>query len=200
MPAPADPLDEARQALRRGGTIVYPTDTLYGLGCLADHPDVVARLRELIDRPPDKGLSVLFHRVEEAKAWSVWTQVAEDLARSFLPGPLTLVLEASPAAPQAVLAAGGTIGVRHVDREQTQQLTRVGPLIATSANPHGRSPPETVEEARAYFGEAVDAYVDAGRLVGPSSTVVDARAGQATVIREGPISEDEITEAVSRGR
>lgn len=193
-------LETARRALRAGELVVYPTDTLYGLGCLANREDAVQRLLELTGRPPGKGLSALFSSLQRARAWAIWTDSAGAIARSFLPGPLTLVLEASPKAPQTVQASEGTIGIRHVDRETPNRLARVGPLVATSANLHGRAPPETVDEAREIFGDAVEAYVDEGRLTGPASTVVDARRARPTVIREGPIPEDEILEATSRGR
>lgn len=189
----------ARQALRAGELIVYPTDTLYGLGCLADREAAVQRLLTLTDRPPRKGLSVLFASIERARAWAVWTMAAEKLASAFLPGPLTLILAASAKAPEGIRADEGTIGIRHVDRETTLQLTQMGPIVATSANPHGEAPPATIAEARAYFGDEVAAYVDAGRLEGPSSTVVDARGSRGTVIREGPISEDDVQEATSLG-
>jgi L-threonylcarbamoyladenylate synthase len=199
MTASESEVDGARQALRSGGLVVYPTDTLYGLGCLADREDAVQRLLELTGRPPGKGLSVLFANLDRARAWSAWTTAAEKIARAYLPGPVTLILDASPRAPTGVQADEGTIGIRAVDRETSLRLARVGPIVATSANPHGEDPPATIAEARAYFGDEVDAYVDAGRLEGPSSTVVDARGERGTVIREGPISGDEIEEATSLG-
>lgn len=199
MTGTADGIEQARQALREGGLVVYPTDTLYGLGCLAEDEDAVERLLELTGRPPGKGLSAVFASLETARAWTEWTDVAEQLARAFLPGPLTIVLDASPEAPAGIRADEGTIAIRHVDRETTLQLARVGPVVATSANPHGEPPPATIEEARAYFEDEVDTYVDAGRLEGPSSTVVDARGSRGTVIREGPISEDDLQEATTLG-
>jgi tRNA threonylcarbamoyl adenosine modification protein (Sua5/YciO/YrdC/YwlC family) len=199
MTASKSDVDAARQALRQGGIVVYPTNTLYGLGCLADREHAVQRLLELADRPPGKGVSAVFASLDRARAWSVWTDTAEQLARAFLPGPLTVVLAASPKAPRGIQAEQGTVAIRHVDRETTLRLAEVGPVVATSANPAGETPPATIAEAREYFGDEVDAYVDAGRLEGPSSTVVDAREAPGTVIREGPISEDEIQEATTLG-
>lgn len=194
-----DAIDEARQALQAGELIVYPTDTLYGLGCLAEDEEAVQRLLEVTGRPPDKGLSAVFASLEEARAWTAWTEGAEQVARAFLPGPLTLVLAASDEAPRGIRSDEGTVGIRHVDRETTLELARIGPVVATSANPAGQPPPATIDQARAYFGDDVDAYVDVGRLDGPSSTVVDARASRGTVIREGRISEDDVQEATTLG-
>lgn len=72
-------------------------------------------------------------------------------------------------------------------------------MVSTSANRHGEPNVSSVDEARAVFGDAVDAYVPAGDLTGPASTVVDARGEEPTVIREGPLTRAEIQEAVSRG-
>lgn len=199
MTATDDEIEDARQALQAGELIVYPTDTLYGLGCLADRETAVDELLELAGRPPGKGLSAVFASLERARAWSNWTSAAQRLAETFLPGPLTLIVEASERAPVGIRSEEDTIGVRHVDRQTTLELAQAGPVVATSANPAGEPPPTTIEEARAYFGDEVAAYVDAGRLDGPSSTVVDARGERGTVIREGPISEDEIQEATSLG-
>lgn len=196
----ASTIDEAHEALRRGELIVYPTDTLYGLGCLADREEAVQHLLDVTGRPPDKGLSAMFASLDRARAWSAWTPVAESLAEAFLPGPLTLILQASKRAPESIRSGQDTIGIRHVDREATNQLAQLGPVVSTSANPSGDQPPATIEEARAIFGDEVAAYVDAGRLDGPASTVVDARSQRGTVIREGPIPEDEILEATARGR
>lgn len=198
--SPTADLDEARDALRRGELIVYPTDTLYGLGCLADREEAIQRLLDVTRRPADKGLSAVFASLDRARAWSAWTPTAESLAEAFLPGPLTLILQASKRAPRGIRSGEDTVGIRHVDREATNALAQLGPVVATSANPSGGEPPATIDEARGIFGDEVAAYVDAGRLDGPASTVVDARSERGTVIREGPIPEDEILEATARGR
>lgn len=194
-----DDFHAAQQALADGGLIVYPTDTLYGLGCDATDPDAVERLRKLKSLPDDRGVSVLFATVDEARAWARWTDAADALADAFLPGPLTLVLDASEAAPVGVQAGQGTVAIRHVDRPATLALSRTRPIVSTSANHHGQPNVATAREAREVFGDAVDAYVDAGELTGPASTVVDARSRGPTVIREGALSEAKILEALSRG-
>ncbi len=192
-------LREAQAALADGGLVVYPTDTLYGLGCDATDAGAFQRLRKAKGLPEDRGVSILFATVDEARAWADWTMSAERLAETFLPGALTLVLDASERAPEHVLAGEGTVAVRHVDRPATLALARTRPIVSTSANQHGAPNVATVEEAREVFGVRVEAYVDAGELTGPGSTVVDGRGEEPTVIREGPISEARILEAVSRG-
>lgn len=156
-------------------------------------------MRKVKGLPEGRGVSLLFATLDEARCWADWTPTAEALAEAFLPGPLTLVLDPLAGTPSHVLAEQGTIAVRYVERPTTRALARRGPVVSTSANRHGEANVATAEQAREVFGDEVDAYVDAGRLTGPGSTVVDAREGPPTVIREGPLPEAEILEAAERG-
>lgn len=192
-------LTQARNAIRHGGLIVYPTDTVYGIGCDATDPHAIEHLREAKGLQRGRGVSVLFATIDEAKAWTRWTPTAGSLAKAFLPGSLTLILEAQDDVPSVLLPPEGTLAVRHVRTEPAGMLARVRPLVATSANKHGTPASTTIREAKSAFGDEVDAYVDGGQLTGPASTVVDARGKQPTVIREGPISGEEILEAVNLG-
>lgn len=192
-------LEPAREALRGGELVVYPTDTVYGIGCRADDPAAVRRLFEAKQLPGGRGVSVLFATVDEARAWTDWTPAAERLAGAFLPGPLTLVLDAADRTPDALTPDEGTLGVRRIDLPAALALARASPIVATSANRHGTEPARTVDQAREDLGDAVAAYVDGGRLEGQASTVVDARTEQPTVLREGPLTRAEILEAAKRG-
>jgi L-threonylcarbamoyladenylate synthase len=192
-------LQAGREAVASGRLVVYPTDTVYGIGCRADSDEGVDRLLEVTGRPPGRGLSVAFPDREAAEAWARWTSFGEELAEALLPGPVTLVLEASEKPAEGVVASQGTIGIRVVDVDEVQALAQTVPVVSTSANPAGQPPAHAIDEARDYFGDAVEAYVDAGRVTGSASTVVDARGEQPTVIRQGPVSEREIVEAMRRG-
>lgn len=195
-----DPVAQATRALRDGHLVVYPTDTLYGLGCLAEDPEAFSRLSRVKGLPMDRGVSVVVHDLDQAEAWTAWTPLAQQLAEAFLPGGLTLILEASETAPDHLLAPEGTLGIRLVDRPEPLALAAIGPVVSTSANRHGAPSVTTIAQARKVFGDQVAAYVDAGPLTGPASTVVDARGSAPKVIREGAIPEQEIQEAPQRGR
>ncbi len=175
--------------------MVYPTDTLYGLGCLASSSTAFERLLETKGLPAGRGVSCCFHDLAQARAWTRWTPVAQALADRFLPGPVTLILDATEACPDHLLADQGTLGVRYVDRAETLALAEAGPVVSTSANRHGDPSVHTVAEARQVFGDQVAAYVDVGTLSGPASTVVDARGKQPRVIREGSLSGSKLQEA-----
>ncbi len=192
-------LPRAIEALADDRLAVYPTDTLYGLGCLASSADAFGRLLEVKGLPPGRGVSCCFHDLDQAKAWTRWTPVAEALASELLPGPLTLILEADQACPEHLLAEQGTLGVRYVDRPATLAISEAGPVVSTSANRHGEPSVHTIEEAIEVFGDEVAAYVDVGPLTGPASTVVDARGKQPRVIREGSLSRSKLQEVWPRG-
>jgi L-threonylcarbamoyladenylate synthase len=196
---PGPSLTEARRALADGSLVVYPTDTVYGLGCDAGDPDAVRRLFATKGLDEDRGVSVLFATRDEARAWADWTDTAEALARAFLPGPITIVLDPADHVPDGLAPDQGTVALRVVDRDEAIALARTRPVVATSANTHGEPTARTVEDAREAFGDEVGAYVDGGRLAGSASTVVDARGERPTVIREGPLGEVEILEAAKRG-
>ena len=128
----------ARAHLRSGGLLVYPTDTLWGLGCSALDGAAVARLLRLKKRSSN-GLSVMIGSPDELWALGERSPVAEALAARWLPGPLTLVLPAACALPTGV-GRDGTIGLRVPDHPVALALARGLPIVTTSANRHGAPP------------------------------------------------------------
>jgi L-threonylcarbamoyladenylate synthase len=189
--ADAQGVRAAARILAAGGIVVYPTETLYGLGVDARNAEALGRLVALKGREPGKPIAVLVtgvpmlgEMVEEI------SPQAAVLMRRFWPGPLTIVLRARPSVSALLTGGSGTIGVRCSSHAVATTLVRAlgRPVTAPSANPSGCQPPRRVEEAQAYFGAGVDAYLNAGCLPGePASTVVDAR-GELRVLRAGAIS------------
>lgn len=179
--------------------MVYPTETLYGLGVDATDERALGRLVDLKGREEGKPISVLVG--DRAMLDTIAAEVpvaAERLMRRFWPGPLTIAVPARPGVSRRLTAGGGTIGVRCSSHPLAAALVAgLGrPLTAPSANPAGAPPPRTVAEARRYFGDAIDAWVDGGVLPGGvGSTVVDA-ANEIEIIREGAIPAAEIKAAL----
>lgn len=172
--------------------IVLPTETVYGL---ATRPDGVARLFEIKDRPPERNVQLLAPDASWLVRVGECGDAARRLARTFWPGPLTLVVRASEHAP-AGLAPAGTIGVRVPGHDLALDvLRRCGPLAASSANRSGEPTPPTMAEIESIFGDAVDAYLDGGTIEGTGSTVVDVTGPQPRIVRVGPIGADEIERA-----
>ncbi len=174
-----------------GGVVVYPTETVYGLGVDASNARALDRLVTLKGREPGKPISVLVSdRHMLGDLVSEVPPLASLLMRRFWPGPLTIVLRAHTGLSPLLTSDTGGLGVRVSSHPMATALVEaVGrPVTTPSANPAGQRPPLHVDEARAYFGARVDCYLDGGRVAGePASTVVDAR-GELKVIREGAIA------------
>ena len=191
------PLRDAAAAARGGELIVFPTDTVYGIGTRPDDPAATAKVFEAKRRPRDLELPVLVATVNAARAVAVFDERADRLASALWPGPLTLVL------PRGEDAAGWdlggdaiTVGVRAPHHPLALALlAETGPLAVTSANLSGSAPAETCGELQALFGGAVAVYLcQEGPLDGVASTVIDLAHGPATIIREGSLPRDTLVE------
>jgi L-threonylcarbamoyladenylate synthase len=183
-------LDDAVAVLAAGGVVVFPTESVYGLGADATSPAAVERLVAVRGRDEGKPILVLASDPDMVTAVAREVPVlAQRLAARLWPGGLTLVLPARAGLPPALTAGTGTIGVRVSAHATARELVRRlgAPVTAPSANPPGAPPAVTVEAARAYFGAAVGAYVDGGRCDGVPSTVVAVEGERFTVLREGRI-------------
>jgi L-threonylcarbamoyladenylate synthase len=196
----AENLADAVAALKRGEVIVYPTETLYGLGADVLNATAVEKVFQLKGREPDNPIPVLVADREMLGALvEEIPPLAEKLMARFWPGPLTLVLTARKNIPSALLNADGGIGVRissqHIATELVRALGR--PLTATSANPSGQPPARTVQQAKHYFAGEIDVFIDAGQLTSRTgSTVVEIKANAVRIIREGEIGTPELQRAV----
>lgn len=159
-------LDRAIDRLRHGELVVYPTDTLYGLGADARNDAAVERLLAAKGRGPAQPISVAVASFEDVEPLARLSPSARSFLRSNLPGPFTLLVPPSPSIARVGLAdpvrAGGeAIGVRVPDHPLARALARaVGPITATSANRHGDPPCRTMREARRAFGDRVAVYLD----------------------------------------
>lgn len=180
-------LEEAATALRGGGCLVIPTDTVYGLAALVGVPGVHERLNELKQRPDEMPIAVLVADLEQARSIARMSPLAERLADAHWPGALTLVVEALDEVGGAVGSLDGSVGVRWPDHPLVQALAaKAGPLATTSANLHGERTPKTAAEVATTFPD-VSLVLDGGRCSGQASTVIDARGSRVVVLRHGPL-------------
>lgn len=191
--ATADELERAAAALAAGRLVVYPTETLYGLGADASCEAALSRLLDCKGRDALKGVSVLVADAAGAERWlaAALPAPARALTERFWPGAITIVVPATDCVPAALVGASGGVGLRcSSDPDANALLERFGrPITATSANPSGRPPSTTVAEARDYFGDGVAVYVDGGeRTASSASTVVEFSQGSAYLRRAGVIS------------
>ncbi len=198
---PQTPVEAAASAALAGSPIVFPTDTVYGIGTRPDDPEATARLFEAKARPRDLELPVLVPSAEAAREIAAFDERADVLALAFWAGPLTIVLPRADASRAWDLGGDpGTIGVRMPHHPLTLALlARTGPLAVSSANRSGEPPPTTCEELRDVFGDAVSIYlcVD-GPLGQMASSVVDLTRDEPRMLRTGAVSEDDVRDALRR--
>ena len=192
-------LAKAASIVRRGGLVVFPTDTLYGLGANPFSRDAVSRVYNIKGRSPRKPLPILLAESHHATMLVDAGKKFWALARLFWPGPLTIVAPPAPDAPEWLAGPEG-IGVRLPDSPIARGLARLvgGAIVGTSANKSGMEPPRTAQEAMFMLGSTVEAYIDAGLTpLGKPSTVVRLLPdGRVSLIREGAIPGSKIEEAL----
>ncbi len=185
---------QALGILASGGLVAFPTDTVYGVGALAFDGAAVERIYIAKDRPVEKAIPVLIGAASDLKKVTLdEPQMAAKLALRFWPGPLTLVVPKHPNLPDSV-SASATVGVRVPDHPLARMLLQgSGPMAVTSANLSGQTSPSTAYEVLHQLGGRIALIIDGGKTPGGvPSTVVDCTALAPLILREGPISIEEI--------
>lgn len=193
----------AAEVIKNGGLVSVPTETVYGLAGNGLDAAAVRRIYEVKGRPERKPLSLMVAGTCAMEQY--WTAVpwgARVLAEKYWPGPLTLVMTASPEIPEIVTAGGSTVGLRCPDHPLTLELLeRAGlPLAAPSANPSGEESPKIAEKVLDYFDGRIDAVIDGGECrLGVESTIIDFSVSPCALLRKGAIPMDEIEKTLVNG-
>lgn len=180
---------DVASVVARGGTVIFPTDTVYGIGCDPTRGDAVERIFALKERPRNKPLSLHIATVAELLQYARGNSLAARFAEAFLPGPLTLVVR-RPAAVAAHVTAGlATLGLRCPRHALCSEiLARCGPLAGTSANYSGLPAYTGSSDGAAAPLPLADICVDDGPTpVGVESTIVDVTEDEPRLVREGAI-------------
>ena len=194
-----DVIVEAAATIRAGGLVIYPTETVYGLGADACSDEAVAKVFAAKVRPIEDPISIAVSSLEMARQFTQLTHKAEAIFKKFLPGPLTVILRAKPTISKLLTAGTGKIGVRVPDHPVALKLLDFvgGPITSTSANISGRPAPSTAREALDQLGKSVDLAIDAGRCkLGVPSTVVNLTVEPLEILREGPVTREKIRKAL----
>jgi L-threonylcarbamoyladenylate synthase len=200
VPAPSqESIAQALNVLQAGGLVAFPTDTVYGVGALAFDGKAVESIYLAKDRPIEKAIPVLIG--DPADLEKVGTDIpdsAHKLASRFWPGPLTILVPKRMDLPESV-SATATLGVRVPDHEVARALLRAaGPMAVTSANISGKQSPVTAQEVYEQLKDRIDLIIDGGKTPGGvPSTLVDCTSTEIKVLREGPISLEELFSALN---
>lgn len=191
-------LAHALDVLSGGDLVAFPTDTVYGLGAMAFDANAVSKIYMAKGRGQEKAIPILISDVDLIhKVSSGVSEYAVKLGKKFWPGPLTIVVPRHSAIPD-VVSPLKTVGVRIPNLNVTRELLRLtGPLAVTSANLSGQTSPSTAKGVNAQLNGRIPLILDGGVTPGGiPSTVVDCSGEEPVVVREGPISLEEIMAAI----
>lgn len=194
MKADEQGLRESAGVIRSGGVVIYPTETVYGLGCEPSNPDATRRVCEIKGRA-DRPLPLICSDIRAARRVVEFNAAAERLVERFWPGPLTLVLPSKVGYPVWVTRHKHTLGVRVPGHETARRLAELsgGVIVSTSANRGGEPPSRTAKGAIDQIGLKVDIVLDGGTTPGGEpSTVLDLTGEELWILRAGPVSGEDI--------
>lgn len=198
----AEVINLAAMVLRDGGIVVFPTETVYGLGALADSKFGPHEIFEVKDRPADLPIPLLVETEDALDTWGAEVpDYAHRIAHAFWPGAVTLVVKASDRVPPDFRAPDGTIGLRSPDHEVVIELLAAsgGPIFATSANTHGNPAPAAFSAVEERIIAAADMVLDGGETQHQvASTVVRCTGAEPEILREGAVPAEKVL-AAARG-
>lgn len=193
-------LKEPANIIKNGGIVIFPTETVYGIGVNGLNETAIKKLYEVKQRPINKPISLLVNSIEmiEKVAKDI-TEIEYDLIKKFLPGPLTIVLKKKDIVPDIVTAGFDTVGIRMPENEIAQKLVEYAgvPIATPSANISGKPSGTNLKEIMKDFNNKVDYFIDGGvSKIGVASTIVQVIDGNPCILREGKISEEQIMEQI----
>ena len=187
-------MEKIKQELEKGGAVVLPTETVYGLFAKALDEKAVDHVYKLKRRPRDKALNLNVASIDDILYFSKHQPAyLKNLVDTFLPGPLTIILEANDRVPYWVNSDLATVGFRMPSHPVTLDLIReFGPLIGPSANISGHASGVSFKEILKDFDQEVLGLEDDSFLTGKDSTILDLSGDKVKILRQGAITREDI--------
>lgn len=195
-------LKRPAQMLKNGEIIVFPTETVYGVGTNAFIKQSINRLYEIKKRPRNKPISILVSNFDMINMCaSNISEIEYKVMKAFFPGPLTIILNKKECIPDELTNNTKTVGIRMPDNELTLKLIEYAgiPLATTSANISGKTSGISIDDIYGDFSENVDLYIDSGKSkIGIASTIVKIVNNEPIILREGTITKKQIEDAIKK--
>lgn len=189
-------IDEAAEFLKEGKVVVFPTETVFGIGVIYDSEESFHALVKAKHRSPDKPFTLMCHSVDEALSHSEADDKIRTVFKEFLPGELTVLVKAKNTLPEWVTLSTGVLGIRVPDSPIVHELlSRVGkPCLVTSANISGEKTAESAQEALKIFDGHIAAALEGHTSSNVPSTIIDLTGNEPKLIRQGALSFDRIVD------
>ncbi len=180
-------VNRAVEILKNGGIIIYPTDTVYGIGCDIFNHEALERIFKIKNSDQNKLFSFICSDLKDISKYAKVTDYAYRTMKHLLPGPYTFILPAAKLVPKKLWSKRKTVGIRVPDHTITLKLAEGlgNPLITTSAKNGTGDIMNNAEKIRSYFDKKVDLMLSAGNLSGEPSSVIDLSEDEPEVIRVG---------------
>ena len=197
-----DELNNIVKLVQYGEVIIFPTETVYGIGANALDENAVKKVFEAKNRPKDNPLIVLVSKKEDIKnvAQNI-SEIEQILIDNFMPGPFTLVLEKKESVPDIVSAGSNYVGIRIPDNKIAQEIIELSgvPIVGPSANISGKLSGTNAEDIKEELEDKVSVIIDGGQTnIGIESTVVKVIDGVPTILRPGKVTLEEIEKVVGK--
>ncbi len=191
-------IEEMAQILENDGVISVPTDTVFGVCARINSQIAYNKLLEVKKRPLNKAFPVMCANKEQIKNIAIVDEIAEKLIKAFMPGPITLVLEKNNKLPRYITNGKDTIAVRMATSKEIEKLiTKIGsPIFMTSANQSGQPECTNLDEIEKVC-PLLDGMMEGEVFYSIGSTIVDCRTKEIEILREGPISFEEIKKVIN---
>jgi tRNA threonylcarbamoyl adenosine modification protein (Sua5/YciO/YrdC/YwlC family) len=175
------------EMLQNGGIIIYPTDTIYGLGCDIFNKDAVKKIYQLKKRDSKKPLSIICADIKDASEYAIIPNPAFSLLKKTLPGAYTYILKAKNKVPSTFIAKNKTVGIRIPDNKICLEIVRQlgNPIITTSLNLSDQEVMASPSQLTKEMKNKIDLIIDSGPLPQEPSTVIDLTSEQPVILRQG---------------
>lgn len=177
-------IDEARSALKKGKIIVYPTDTVWGIGCNPFDQESVNNLFNIKGKK-ENGVSILVNNVNLISEYCITNKTQKDIIEKLFPGPVTVILKSKVEFAKGV-TRNGNIAIRIPKNNTSVSLAKKNPIITTSANIHGENIAKDLNEAKKIFGNSC-IYLDGEKPDGVESTIIDLTKDTPKIVRIGAL-------------
>lgn len=187
-------MSNLEETLRDGGAIIMPTETVYGIFAKALDEEAVNNVYRLKQRPKDKAMNLNIADIKSIYDYAVNPpRYLDKLVSAFLPGPLTIILQASPKVPYWINSGLSSVGFRMPNHPETlAMIKKYGPLIGPSANISGHGSGTVFKDILGQFQYNVDGIEDDSAITGVDSTILDLSGEKATILRQGAITREDI--------
>lgn len=195
-------LNKTAQVLENGGIVIFPTETVYGIGANAYNEEAVRKIYEVKNRPGEKPLSILVSGIDEIGKYAIIeNEIERKIINSFMPGPITIILKKKQGLFDYISSGKNTIGVRIPDNKIILEILNKLklPLVAPSANISGMPSGVSLNDIIKDFNGKVDVCINGGKAkLGESSTIVEVVNGEPVILRQGKITLEEIKKVLER--